>query len=88
MLGQIGILALQGNILQHNSVFECLGIKTKLIRYSSDLEKCDALILPGVGSFDPAMRNLEQTKLIPYLKNWANKDLPLLGICLGLQLLF
>ena len=61
----------------------CLRIQT-----SKALHSCDALILPGVGSFDPAMENLDSTGLIPDLKQWVHSDKPLLGICLGLQLLF
>jgi len=52
------------------------------------LHNCDALILPGVGSFDPAMENLSATGLIPHIKEWVHNNKPLLGICLGLQLLF
>jgi glutamine amidotransferase len=52
------------------------------------LQSCDALILPGVGAFDPAMMNLRKTGLVPSIINWINNGKPLIGICLGLQLLF
>ncbi len=57
---------------------------------SSPLEigDCDALVLPGVGAFDPAMNHLNKTDLVPFLKDWTCQNKPLLGICLGLQLLF
>ena len=58
------------------------------IRSESDLTSPNALILPGVGAFDPAMDNLESTGLVPHLKSWVRDGGPLLGICLGLQLLF
>jgi len=41
-----------------------------------------------VGSFDPAMINLRKTDLIPLITEWVNNGKPLIGICLGLQLLF
>jgi len=52
------------------------------------LDTCDALVLPGVGAFDPAMERLEQAGLDRLLQQWCGADRPLLGICLGLQLLF
>jgi imidazole glycerol-phosphate synthase subunit HisH len=48
----------------------------------------DAVVLPGVGSFDPAMRHLQERKLIEPLRRIAVSGQPFLGICLGLQLLF
>jgi imidazole glycerol-phosphate synthase subunit HisH len=52
------------------------------------LAAADAVVLPGVGSFDPAMRHLQERKLIEPLRQIAMSDQPFLGICLGLQLLF
>ena len=46
------------------------------------------MILPGVGSFDPAINNLTNTGLITDIKNWINSGKSFLGIWLGLQLLF
>jgi imidazole glycerol-phosphate synthase subunit HisH len=48
----------------------------------------DAVVLPGVGSFDPAMRHLQERQLIEPLRRIAVSGQPFLGICLGLQLLF
>jgi imidazole glycerol-phosphate synthase subunit HisH len=48
----------------------------------------DAVILPGVGSFDPAMSHLQQRGLIDPLRQIVASGQPFLGICLGLQLLF
>ncbi len=60
----------------------------KNVKNPSDIKDCDALILPGVGSFDPAMKHLNQANLIRCLQDWAASNKPMLGICLGLQLLF
>ncbi|KGG13984.1 Imidazole glycerol phosphate synthase amidotransferase subunit [Prochlorococcus sp. SS52] len=77
-----------GNLHSVEQSFKRLNQSLKIISGPNDLSNCDALILPGVGSFDPAMKNLQQTNLIPELKKWVLNNKPLLGICLGLQLLF
>ena len=77
-----------GNLHSVQKAFLRLKQNIKIINTPNELEDIEALILPGVGSFDPAMEQLHQTRLIPYLKDWAFEDKPLLGICLGLQLLF
>ena len=51
-------------------------------------QNCQALLLPGVGAFDPAMQKLNSSGWSPLLKEWSQAQRPLLGICLGLQLLF
>lgn len=48
---------------------------------------CDLLILPGVGAFPPAMDRLTSSGWSPFLIEWASQGKPLLGICLGMQLL-
>ena len=65
-----------------------LGQQPRPVKSRDDLIGVDALILPGVGAFDPAMANLNATGLIPHLQDWVSDDRPMLGICLGLQLLF
>lgn len=60
------------------------------ISVSSDkkiIEKCDALILPGVGSFSAGIQGLKNRDLITPIKNFADSGRPLLGICLGAQML-
>ncbi len=77
-----------GNLHSVDQSFSRLKQPLKFVKKPEDLKDCQALILPGVGSFDPAMENLAKTNLIPELKNWVKDKRPLLGICLGLQLLF
>ena len=77
-----------GNLFSVQTTFKRLGSSLKAVHHPDDLEGCQALILPGVGAFDPAMDRLEATGLIPELLAWDKADRPLLGICLGLQLLF
>jgi glutamine amidotransferase len=77
-----------GNLHSVTKAFERLDRTLQPVRSSKDLSTCDALILPGVGAFDPAMDRLEATGLVPDLQAWGRDHRPLLGICLGLQLLF
>lgn len=62
---------------------------TSIISSNKDeIRKADKLILPGVGHFKKAMENLENLQLIPILNDLANvKKIPVLGICLGMQLM-
>ena len=77
-----------GNLHSVRKALERLGQTLNLVSTPDQLESCDALILPGVGAFDPAMENLTATGLVPHLKQWGEQQRPILGICLGLQLLF
>ena len=77
-----------GNIHSVTKSLESLGEEIILIKNINQSRDCKALILPGVGSFDPAMINLKDTGLIVDIKNWIKSGKSFLGICLGLQLLF
>ena len=77
-----------GNIHSVTKSLESLGEEIVLIKNFNETKTCKAIILPGVGAFDPAMINLKNTDLITDLKNWINSGKSFLGICLGLQLLF
>ena len=77
-----------GNLHSVQTSFERLGQPLTQVRNPQDLGTCDALILPGVGAFDPAMKKLHSSGLVSHLRSWHEQGRPLLGICLGLQLLF
>ena len=77
-----------GNIHSVTQALENLEEEIILIKNNQQTKDCKALILPGVGAFDPAMNNLRNTGLIVDIKNWINSGKSFLGICLGLQLLF
>ena len=77
-----------GNIHSVTKSLESLGEEIILIKNFSDSNLCKAIILPGVGAFDPAMNNLINTDLVTDLKNWIKSGKSFFGICLGLQLLF
>ena len=77
-----------GNIHSVTKALENLEQEIVLIKNNKQIKDCKALILPGVGSFDPAIKNLSNTDLINDIKNWIKSGKSFLGICLGLQLIF
>ena len=88
-MAKIGLIDYgMGNLFSVQQAFKRINQPLDIICDIKKLKFCDALILPGVGSFDPAMTNLKKTNLIPSIIDWVNNWKPLLGICLGLQLLF
>ena len=77
-----------GNIFSLKGALKRLGAPYIFTDSEEELKTCDALILPGVGAFSDAIANLRQRKLDVLLKDWAAEEKTLLGICLGMQLLF
>ncbi len=76
-----------GNINSVKKALDYLNIESILTSSSLVMEKADGIIVPGVGAFPDAMRNLEDKGLVLPLKEQAKKK-PILGICLGMQILF
>lgn len=78
-----------GNLASVLNMFKKIGVKN--VTVSSDKEiiaNASKLLLPGVGSFDAGMSNLEKSNLIPLLNHKVLEEkVPILGICLGMQLL-
>ncbi len=74
-----------GNLFSLCASLSYLKLDTVVTNDIEVLEKADKVILPGVGAFGDAYKMLENTGLIPFLKNTKK---PVLGICLGMQLLF
>lgn len=77
-----------GNIKSVENALKKLNQEAVTTRDPSVILSADHVILPGVGSFGDAMGKLESYGLIPVIKEVVNKNIPFLGICLGLQLLF
>ena len=76
-----------GNLFSLASSLKNLGLETKVTRDAAAIRAADHIILPGVGAFADAMAKLEATGLVPVIKQEVEHK-PLLGICLGMQLLF
>jgi glutamine amidotransferase len=77
-----------GNRRSVQKALEHVGADVALTSDHDELRACDGLVLPGVGAFPKAMRNLRELGLIELILARAHEGTPLLGICLGMQLLF
>ncbi len=77
-----------GNRCSVQKAFEHVGAQVTVTRDLDALRAADGLVVPGVGAFPLAMRNLRQLGLDALLRARAAQDTPILGICLGMQLLF
>ena len=76
-----------GNLFSLSSSLKALGLETEITRDADKLRAADRIILPGVGAFGDARAKLDATGLVPVIQAEAARK-PLLGICLGMQLLF
>ena len=76
-----------GNLANIANCLANLGFKVKISNRADQLAALDVLFLPGVGAFPSAMRSLEETSLDDFIVQAANNGKPLVGICLGMQLL-
>jgi imidazole glycerol-phosphate synthase subunit HisH len=77
-----------GNLRSVQKAVERIGHNAIVSSNPADFEHVTHLILPGVGAFGDAMKELKKRQLVEFLQNWANVGKPFLGICLGMQLLF
>ena len=77
-----------GNIKSVEKALKYLGEDAVITRDREEILSADKVILPGVGAFGDAMYNLKKYGLDEVLREVAKRQIPLLGICLGLQLLF
>ena len=77
-----------GNLFSLKSSFEAIGAETFVSGKVEELSRADKLILPGVGAFGDAAEKLRASGLDAFVRSQAQKGIPLMGICLGMQLLF
>ena len=77
-----------GNLYSVEKALSFVGGEVKLTREAADLKRAEKIVLPGVGAFGDCMKNLEATGLIPTILEQVVTHKPLLGICVGLQILF
>lgn len=77
-----------GNLFSLKSSFAAIGADAVVTSDRAEIEKADRIILPGVGAFGDASKKLSESGLGDVLINEAQKGKPIMGICLGMQLLF
>ena len=77
-----------GNLFSLKSSFRAIGEAAFVSSDPAELAKADRLILPGVGAFEDAARKLRESGLDAFVRQQAAAGKPLMGICLGMQLLF
>ena len=77
-----------GNLRSVEKALEHIGATAKIANDAETIRAADGLILPGVGAFPKAMTNIRQLGLDELIEERRGAGIPVLGICLGLQLLF
>ncbi|MBQ3426687.1 MAG: imidazole glycerol phosphate synthase subunit HisH [Clostridia bacterium] len=77
-----------GNLHSVKNALDYLGAESEITANKSKILSADHVILPGVGAFGDAMRQLDASELTDTVRQAADGSRPFLGICLGLQLLF
>ena len=77
-----------GNLRSVEKAFEASGARPKVSSLVKDIEKAGKLVVPGVGAFTHAMKELKARGLVEPIKEKIKSGAPYLGVCLGLQLLF
>ena len=77
-----------GNIKSIKSAFEKAGVGIHLVNNSDGILKAEALVIPGVGAFSEASKSLRANNVFFAIREFSKLNRPILGICLGMQLLF
>lgn len=77
-----------GNLFSLKSSFEAIGADVKVTDSEEEIRSADRIVLPGVGAFSDAIAKLSSTGLDRVLKEEAENGKPVMGICLGMQMLF
>ncbi len=77
-----------GNIFSIKQALKNCGVEPLVTESAREISQSDGILLPGVGAFNEAMKRLKSTQLDQVLIEQSQKGKPLLGVCLGLQLLF
>ena len=76
-----------GNLYNLKNALDFSGVENQLVSHTDEVRKADRILLPGVGAFGPAMEHLRNSGMQEALQEKVLAGTPLLGICLGAQLL-
>ena len=76
-----------GNTASVKNTLKSIGVRSIISSQQEELEKCELIIIPGVGSYNYAMKELKNRGLTEFLKRWSMNGKGLIGICLGMQIL-
>lgn len=76
-----------GNLGSVVNMLKRVGTEVRIVTTPEEIEQSERLLLPGVGAFDAGMRMLNEQGLTPAIRQFGASGRPLLGICLGMQLL-
>ncbi|MDM4767514.1 imidazole glycerol phosphate synthase subunit HisH [Pelomonas sp. SE-A7] len=76
-----------GNLFSVARALEHVGAEARLSHGPAEIEQAERLLLPGVGAFEDGMQGLRERGLIEAIRRYASSGKPLLGICLGMQML-
>ncbi len=76
-----------GNLFSLHSSFAAIGYETVVTKDPNEVKNADKIILPGVGAFGDAAKKLRESGMYDVIKEEAQNGKPLLGICLGMQML-
>jgi len=77
-----------GNIFNVMKAIKYVGLSAKLTKDPSEILAADGLVIPGVGAYKTAMDKINENQLVVPIQKAANNGTPILGVCLGMQLLF
>lgn len=77
-----------GNLFSVVKALQAAGHDARLVRTPAEADGATHLVVPGVGAFGEGMSHLSERGFVRFIQDWAGSGRPLLGICLGLQLLF
>lgn len=88
MKAKVGIVDCAiSNLTSVLNAFHYIGVDAEVIRDPSGFKHCTHMVLPGVGSFATGITNLEKSGFVTCILEWAWSGKPLIGMCLGMQLL-
>lgn len=78
----------RGNLRSVKNAMDKIGLKTEISKDIEVIKNADSLIIPGVGAFADAMESLKNGGYITVIRQFAKSKKPILGICLGMQILY